>query len=111
MREKRYAVSFAITLMWEEKSGAVRRARGRCLDLSPEGMRIETRERVDPGTTVLVASDQFGRMGHATVRYYRREMLNASVGLRFSTVYGLEDPGRRKILTTVLDPHRLATTD
>ena len=106
MREKRYAVSFTVTLMWQDKSGAIRRVVGRCVNLSSEGIKVESTERLDEGTVVLVSSGEFGRMGHATVRYYRRQMLKGLAGLRFSTAYGLEDPARRKILAGVLDPRR-----
>lgn len=103
MEEKPYSVNFAVSLMWEEKSGALRRVGGRCLNLSPEGMRIETRDRLGTGTAVLVLSP-FGRMGYATVRYCRLEAMKCMIGLSFSRAYALEEPARRRILEKVLVP-------
>ena len=110
MREERHPVSFAVSLMWQEKSGAMRRVGGRCLNLSPEGMRMDTRDRVDAGTVVVVLSDEFGRMGHATVRHCRRDGMKYAIGLKFSSAFALSDPVRRKILARVLKPDRAAGT-
>ena len=51
---------------------------------------------------VLMTSDQFGRMGNATVRYCRREGMKYVVGLQFSTAFGLSDPVRKAALDKVL---------
>lgn len=102
MREERYPVSFSVCLMWQEKSGAVRRVNGRCVDLSPEGMKVEMRDRVEAGTSVLVSSREFGRMGHATVRHSTRDRMRCLVGVSFGSAFGLSDPARRKILGSVL---------
>ncbi len=101
-KEERYAVSFSVSLTWEEKSGLVRRINGRCIDLSPEGIKVEARERVESGTMVLVTCDEFGRMGLATVRYSRRDKINCMLGLRFGAAFSVSDPARRKILAGVL---------
>jgi len=98
MPEERYSVSFSVALGWADKSGLVRRTNGRCLDLSPEGMKIETRDRLDTGTVVTVQSGEFGRMGHATVRHVNREKMQCLVGLKFGAAFGLGDPARQKIL-------------
>jgi|SRR5580704_9023766 hypothetical protein len=104
MKEERYSVSFSVFLMWEPKKGTVRRMTGRCVDLSPEGMKIEARDRLDKDTVVMVTSDEFGRMGHATVRYCQRDRMLCVVGLKFGTAFGLGDPARRKILESVIRP-------
>lgn len=104
MREQRFSVSFAVHLTWQQKSGAIQRVTGRCVDLSPEGMQIEIRDRLETGVTVLVASDDFGRMGQALVRYCRRDKMRYFAGLRFGTVFKLGDPVRQKILTRVIAP-------
>ena len=51
---------------------------------------------------VVIQSDHFGRMGHASVRYCRRESMKYFVGLQFSAPFELGDPVRRKILEGVL---------
>jgi len=112
-KEERYAVSFPISLMWEE-AGTVRRILGRCVDLSPEGIKVEARDRVNTGTAVLVSSHQFGRMGQATVRHVQRDKMQCVIGLKFGTAFGLGDPARRKILEQVLspdDPHAAESAD
>jgi hypothetical protein len=101
-KEERYSVSFSVALGWVDKSGLVRRINARCVDLSPEGMKIETRDRVDAGTVVAVQSDEFGRMGHATVRHVQRDKMQCVIGLKFGAAFGLGDPARKKILEQVL---------
>ena len=101
-RPERYHVDFAVYLSWQDREGVVRRVRGRCLDLSSSGIRIETKDKLTLHQMVLVQSDQFGRMGHASVRYCRREPMRYFVGLQFSAPFGLGDPVRRKILEGVL---------
>ena len=101
-KEDRYAVSFPVSLTWEEKPGVVRRINGRCVDLSPAGIQVETRERVNPGTVLLVSCDVFGRMGHATVRHSRRDKMTCLLGLKFGAAFSLSDPARRRILEGVL---------
>jgi hypothetical protein len=102
MREQRFSVDFAVRLQWQPKRGGVQRATGRCLDLSPEGMRVELRDALETGGQVLAESDEFGRMGHAMVRYCRRENMRYMAGLRFSTPFALGGPARQTILDRVL---------
>ena len=103
MKEERFSVCFPISLMWED-AGMVRRIIGRCVDLSPEGIKVEVRDRVKVGTTVLVASNQFGRMGHASVRHVQRHKMQWMTGLKFGIAFGLADTVRRKTLERVLSP-------
>src|SRR5580700_8974954 len=100
--EERYRVDFQVFLSWQDRKGDVHRVSGRCLDLSPAGIRIETRDAFAASQLVLVQSDRFGRMGNASVRYCRRGPMKYSVGLQFSSVFGLGDPVRKRILEKVL---------
>jgi hypothetical protein len=100
--EERYHVDFQVFLSWQDRTGDVHRVSGRCLDLSPSGLRIETRDAFETGQSVLVQCEQFGRMGNASVRYCRRGPMKYSVGLQFGTVFGLGDPVRTRILEKVL---------
>jgi len=104
MREERFKVSFAVSLMWQERLGEIRRVAGRCADLSSEGMSVELKDRVNPGTAVQVESREFGRMGHAIVRFCRRDQMRYQIGLKFSAPFGMSDPARRKILERVMLP-------
>ena len=80
----------------------LQRVTGRCVDLSPEGMKIEVRVRLEPGTAVVVSCNEFGRMGHTLVKYCRRDKMHYMAGLRFGTAFPLSSPGRLKILEGVL---------
>lgn len=102
--EERYKVDFTVTLSWQDKAGLVRRGTGRCVDLSASGAKLETREPLAARANVLVNSEQFGRMGNASIRYCRREGMKYSVGLQFSAAFALGDPVRQKILSGVLRP-------
>jgi hypothetical protein len=104
MREERFKVSFSVSLMWQEKSGEISRLAGRCVDLSSEGISVEVKDRVSPGVVVQVESKEFGRMGHAIVRFCRRDQMRYVIGCKFSAPFGISDPARRKILERVLLP-------
>ena len=106
--EKRYRVDFPVFLTWQQKNGSIQRVSGRCVDLSPSGAKLETKDPIEPRTTIVVQSGQFGRMGMASIRYCRREGMKYSVGLEFSAVFGLSDPVRKKILEKVLVPEAAA---
>ena len=100
--EERYRVDFQVYLAWQDPRAGVRRMQARCTDLSASGAHVETLDRFDPQTMVLVSSEHFGRMGNATIRYCRREGMKYSVGLQFTNAFGLGDPVRRHILAKVL---------
>lgn len=100
--EPRFRVDFPTYLNWQGKNGVIRRVRARCVDLSASGARVETTETLELRLIVLVTSDQFGRMGNATVRYCRREGLKFIVGLEFCTAFGLGDPLRKAALNKVM---------
>jgi hypothetical protein len=114
MREERFKVSFSVSLMWQEKLGELRRLACRCTDLSSEGIGVEAKDRVSPGTMVQVESKEFGRMGHATVRFCRRDKMRYVIGCKFSASFRMSDPARRKILERVMlqpDPNAATPGD
>ena len=104
MRPERFSVSFSVSLVWQEKSGAVRRLTGRCVDFSSEGIGMEAKDRVALHTAVQVESKEFGRMGHATVRFCSRDRMRYQIGCRFTAPFKTSDPARRKILEGVVVP-------
>jgi hypothetical protein len=65
-------------------------------------MKVEVRGPLDVGAAVLVDSSEFGRMGHATVKYCQRDQMRYLIGLRFGAAFGLSDPARQEILKRVL---------
>jgi hypothetical protein len=101
-REERHEVDFQVFLSWQAANGNVQRVTGRCVDLSPSGAQVETKDPIEPRTGVLVESQQFGRMGMASIRYCSRVGLRYELGLQFNTPFMLSNPLRRGILEKVL---------
>lgn len=100
--EERYRVDFPVFLSWQAKNGAIQSVPGRCVDLSPSGAKLESRDSLEVRSSVLVHSEHFGRMGTASIRYSVRKGMKYEVGLHFSTAFGLSDPVRKRILEGVL---------
>jgi hypothetical protein len=98
--EERYPVDFQVFLTWD-KNGVMQRVVGRCVDLSPSGAKLETRDKLDARSIVLVHSEQFGRMGLASIRHCTRQGMKYDVGLEFNTAFGMSSPSRRKVLERV----------
>jgi hypothetical protein len=71
------------------------------MDLSPSGARLETRDKMETRSSVLVHSVQFGRMGFASIRHCTRQGMKYEVGLEFSTAFGMSSPSRRQALEQV----------
>jgi hypothetical protein len=99
--EDRHKVDFPVFLSFQG-SGGMQRVTARCVDLSPSGARLETKDRLAIRENVLVHSEKFGRMGLASIRYCVREGMKYSVGMQFSAILRLSDPVRKKILDGVL---------
>ncbi len=98
--DERYRVDFQAFLTWQ-KGGSLQRVVGRCVDLSSAGAQLETKDRIEHRSTVLVHSEQFGRMGMAVVRYCKRDGMKYKVGLQFIGAFGLSDPARKSVLDQV----------
>jgi hypothetical protein len=96
--EARYQVDLQVYLTWQDPQGMVRRAPGRCVDLSASGAHIKTIDPLAPQSSVILDSQRFGRIGHATVRYCRRAVMRYEVGLLFSTPLVLCDALRQEIV-------------
>jgi hypothetical protein len=100
-REERYQVDFPVFLTLQAGSVS-RRINARCIGLSRSGAMLETLDRLEKGAMVLVMSEQFGRMGLASVRYCTRTAIKYRIGLNFGTGLLLNDPSRREMLEKVL---------
>jgi hypothetical protein len=100
--EPRYHVNFTVRVSWQAQNNLVRQISGKCTDLSASGARVETLDPLDVRGLVLLSSECFGRMGHASVRYCRREGMKYAVGLQFNVQFGLSDPSRKKMLEKVV---------
>jgi len=102
--EHRHPVDFPVFLTFQDKSGAIQRVTARCVDLSPSGALLETRDKLTVRENVLVHSEKFGRMGLASIRHCTRVGMKYSVGMQFSATLRLSDPVRQKILGGVKQP-------
>lgn len=102
-REERYAVDFPVFLT-VQAGGVSRRLDARCIGLSGSGATVETLDRLEKGTMVLVTSSHFGRMGFASVRYCTRTSMKYTMGLSFGASLRLSDPQRRVLLEKLLRP-------
>jgi hypothetical protein len=99
--ELRHAAGFHVQLSFTDRNGSTLRVAGRCTDFSASGMRVETRDRLEPNSTVVVTSTELGRLGHATVRYCRRETMRYIVGLHFYAQIKLGGHARSSLLRKV----------
>jgi hypothetical protein len=102
--EDRHKVDFPVFLSFQDTRGAIQRVTARCVDLSPSGARLETRDKLAVRENVLVHSEKFGRMGLASIRYCVRLGMKYSVGMQFAATFRLSDPVRKKILNGVVQP-------
>ncbi|MDP9053769.1 MAG: PilZ domain-containing protein [Acidobacteriota bacterium] len=96
--EKRHQVDFPITLSFHDRGGTMHGVRARCVNISSSGARLETSDRLEAHTRVLVDSAEFGRMGLASICYCLRHGMKYEVGVRFECAFQLTDPVRKKIL-------------
>jgi hypothetical protein len=108
--EERYPVDFQVFLTWQ-RNGVTQRVVGRCVEISPSGARLETRDKLEPRSTVLAHSEQFGRMGLASIRHCTRLGMKYDVGLQFNTAFGMSSPVRRIALEQVRRTESRQTSD
>jgi hypothetical protein len=95
--EARHRVDLQLNLTWQDRQGGIHRASARCLDLSASGARITSIDALEPRSVVILHSEKFGRIGHATVRYCRRAAMKYEIGLHFSTAPALNEILRKEI--------------
>ena len=106
MNEKRFRVSLKVYLTWQDAQGAIRSCPGRCVELSSSGACVEMIDLLKVHSHVIVYSENFARMGHATVRHCTRELMKYRVGLQFSTAFVLSDAMRQEALARAAGPRR-----
>ena len=71
-------------------------------------VKVETMDRLEPMTVVVIGSELLGRLGHASVRYCQRVRMKNLIGLKFSTPFSLGDPARRRVVETIAHGMKLA---
>ena len=81
-RQSRSAIAGPIKLSWHDPVQGLVYLRGRCIDASATGMRIELTEPIPKRASIAVSAERIGYSGSASVKHVTR------VGTKF--VLGLE---------------------
>jgi hypothetical protein len=87
-----------VFLSWQDRQGENRSVRGRCVDISPSGAKVQTTEPLEVRSTVSVRGENHGFFGTATVRHCSRVGAKYMVGLEFSAPPGVADAARKRLL-------------
>ena len=82
-------------------SGEPRYARGRCIDVSESGLRVELAVSVPQGTDISLSAERVSISGQARVRHSIRYGAKYLLGVEFSQVL------RQAALDTLRDPRNL----
>jgi hypothetical protein len=83
-RHERIACTQPVLLAWTSKDGSDRYARGKCRDISPAGLRIETADTIPSQSYVNLRIEKWDLAGSARVRYTRRGGTTNIVGLELN---------------------------
>ena len=83
-RHSRSPRSGPVQLTWKDANGNAQVSRGRLVDISEAGMRVELPEPLEKLTYLTVRADGLGIHGTASVRSCIRKGLKYVVGLEFS---------------------------
>jgi len=93
-RHDRTQLPKAVRLSWEDRIGRLLEVRGKGIDRSPGGPRVEVSEPVPVGTFVHVQAGQHERVGSGYVRHCVRKGVRHVVGAEFTqAVHWKDDPG------------------
>jgi hypothetical protein len=90
-REIRQPLSERILLTWSE-DGAVYHVRGQCLNISDNGLAVETFDVLPQHGTVNCAVLSLNLMATATVRHSQRRGLRRVAGLEFEELRSRQSP-------------------
>jgi hypothetical protein len=71
-------------MAWTDADGSVRYARGKCRDISPDGLRIETEDTIPAQSQVSLRLENVDVAGSGRVRYFRRGPMRNVIGLELS---------------------------
>ena len=97
-RHQRIACTVPVLLAWTSSDGTDRYSRGRCRDISPAGLRLETVDTIPPQSYVNLRIEKWDLAGSARVRYTRRGSTGNIVGLE------LNQKVRQQILESLREP-------
>src|SRR5271166_2887528 len=80
-KEERKAFDGVVTVSTSSEGSDQRFIRGRAIDFSKSGARIQIPDPVDVGSQVYIRADSFGLMGMAKVRYCQQRLAGWVLGL------------------------------
>jgi PilZ domain-containing protein len=100
-RHARLPFDAQMQVSWKDARGQVQNLRAKCLDLSAEGVRLETDTPIPARTSVTLQSPRYGGLGTASVRHCVRRALKYSVGLEFTSLLALAGSGRKRCLDEI----------
>src|SRR5579871_322541 len=103
---ERHPFQGVVQISWLTRTGETKTIRAKCVDISEQGVRVECQEPLEFRSNVYIQAPAHGLMGNATVRYCRRAGMKHSVGLLFSSVAGMAEEGRKRIVQAQVDPER-----
>jgi hypothetical protein len=82
-----------VVVWWEDEHGDSNYVRGKCLDVSERGMRIEVPKRIPVRTWVVLRAERINLGGSASVRHVGRSGSHYIVGLEMCQVLkGIPEP-------------------
>ncbi len=83
-RHQRVPYHGAVRISWQDEHGLSRYAKVKCLDISHEGLRIETADPIPVLSTLLLRADQINLGGSASVRHTAWRKCKYILGLNLS---------------------------
>jgi hypothetical protein len=83
-RHDRVEERVAVQVMWKDRYGHDRLLRGRSVDVSRDGMRLQLGERLKDGIFVNFQAEALKLHGTASVRWCIRDGAKYMIGLQFS---------------------------
>jgi len=83
-RHERIPCTLPVRLSWTAPDGSEGYARGKCRDISTEGLRVETTETIPTQSQVSLRVETLDVAGSARVRYFRRGPMRNVIGLELS---------------------------
>lgn len=102
-RHRRVSFPAIARLSWQDEHGNYKFTRGRCLDVSQSGLRVELPEPMALRSYVTVQAEVLGITENASVRHCARAGGKYIVGLEFSSPLKVSDRSASKVLLRVLE--------
>lgn len=83
-RDERIPCTLPVRIVWTDERGEDRYMRGKCRDISPDGLRIETGDSIPAQSYINLRVEKVDVAGSARVRYVRRSGTGNVIGLELS---------------------------